>query len=96
LEFFASAGAVATAMMARVARVVIRIGRACVFLFVSIENLLELNIVQIQNYQYARHMPESFTEKPGIISQLAGQSKVGHVRGRENGKKRRRPVQICP
>jgi hypothetical protein len=41
-------------------------------------------------------MPESFTEKPGIISQLAGQSKVGHVRGRENGKKRRRPIQICP
>jgi hypothetical protein len=38
-------------MMARVA---IRIGRACVFLFVSIENLLELNIVHIQDCQYSK------------------------------------------
>jgi hypothetical protein len=51
LELFASAGAVATAMMARVAT---RIGRICAFLLVSIENLLELKIVHIQNCQYSK------------------------------------------
>jgi hypothetical protein len=60
LELFASAGAVATARMARVAT---RIGRICVFLFVSIENLLELNIVHIQQGCTARHMPESVSCK---------------------------------
>jgi hypothetical protein len=51
LELFASAGAVATAMMARVA---MRIGKICAFLLVSIENLLELNIVHIQECKYSK------------------------------------------
>jgi len=36
------------------ARVATSIGRSCVFLFVSIENLLEFDIVHIQNCQYSK------------------------------------------
>jgi hypothetical protein len=51
LELFARAGAVATAMMTRVATMMSRI---CVFLFVSIGNLLELDTVHIQEYDYSK------------------------------------------
>jgi hypothetical protein len=64
-ELFAKAGAIATARMDRVAT---RIGRTCVSLFVSIGNLLELNIGHIQNYHYSKAYARELHRKTYVLS----------------------------
>lgn len=84
-ELFAKAGTIATANIDRVAT---RIGITCVLLCVSIENLLEWDIAYIQKYHYSKaYAWELYRENICIIEWLDTQSKVGHVGGRENGKK---------